>query len=177
MKKYVEWIAVGTLSGLALLIAGIAIGSVFQNLIFEQYVELLRILIWPAIILLALLFFRKVFTYMFFSMESFNFFGAKGQLKNVQVIIREKADELVQQEKRETEFVARLDALAKEKQGSEEAKRFARQLLNDYSELSKENQAKLRENETLRAQVSALLNQVAALQGQYRGGGSVMSRG
>ncbi len=67
---------------------------------YYELVGLIEVLIWPAIILSALIFFRKVFTYMFFSMEEFNFFGNKGRLKNIQEIIEERAQQRVDEEKK-----------------------------------------------------------------------------
>lgn len=70
---------------------------VFKNdpLMFFRFLE---IVIWPLTIILGAFFFRKVLTYLFFSMEEFNFFGAKGDLKNVKEVINEKAKEIFQRE-------------------------------------------------------------------------------
>lgn len=75
-----------------LLILLISLGIVIYkyNLTFDRLIEILKIIIWPIIVLSALLFFRKVFTYLFFSMEEFNFFGTKGKLKDIREVIEEK---------------------------------------------------------------------------------------
>ncbi|MCR4279695.1 MAG: hypothetical protein NUV78_03095 [Candidatus Zambryskibacteria bacterium] len=75
---------------------------IYQNkLTFIEFIDLVKVLIWPAIVLLALLFFRKVFTYLFFSIEEFNFFGTRGRLKSIQEVISEKAEEQYKQQKEE----------------------------------------------------------------------------
>lgn len=66
---------------------------------FNQFVELLTIIVWPGVALIAAFFFRKVFTYVFFSMDQFNFFGAHGRLKRAEEMIEEEAARLVQREK------------------------------------------------------------------------------
>lgn len=71
------------------------------NLTFERFIEIIRIIIWPAIVLLALLFFKKVFTYLFFSMEEFNFFGAKGRLKDISEVIEGRVKMRLDEDKNE----------------------------------------------------------------------------
>jgi len=88
-----------SLSLLPYLVFGILVSSILIVLIksglsFEQLIELLNVVIWPTIVLMSLLFFRKVFTYLFFSIEEFNFFGAKGKLKNVRAVVSEKAQDM-----------------------------------------------------------------------------------
>ncbi|TSC68977.1 MAG: hypothetical protein G01um101456_389 [Parcubacteria group bacterium Gr01-1014_56] len=55
--------------------------------------EFLRIIIWPSTIFVIAFYFRKVVTYLFFSMEEFNFFGAKGKLRSVHELIDSKANQ------------------------------------------------------------------------------------
>jgi len=73
------------------------------NIDFEKYLELLKILVWPATTILLLFFFKRVVTYLFFSMEKFNFFGLSGNLKNVNELILEETEKRYQEEKREKE--------------------------------------------------------------------------
>lgn len=68
---------------------------------FDKYLELLKILVWPVTLLLALFFFRKVVTYLFFSMNEFNFFGSKGVLKSVTDVIDERVETRFENEKEE----------------------------------------------------------------------------
>ena len=43
-----------------------------HDLTFEEWVSFIKILVWPTIVFVGLLFFRRVFTYLFFSIEEFN---------------------------------------------------------------------------------------------------------
>ncbi len=58
---------------------------------FEDFLDLLRIVIWPSVLLLGAFHFKRVFTYAFLSFEEFNFFGLKGKLKDVREVIDERA--------------------------------------------------------------------------------------
>lgn len=107
-------------------------------------------MIWPSIVLISLLFFKKVFTYFFFSLEEFNFFGTKGKLKNVEVMIREKADDLWKKEKDESALEKEredgkreLEALKKsnirETDRSERIITFAEKAMTTAEKYQKEN--------------------------------------
>lgn len=93
----------------------------WKNLDFNSYIEFVKILIWPYTVLVILFFFKKVFTYLFFSMEEFNFFGAKGGLKNVNDVIREEVSRKFTEEKNEIERSSLLDGLNKEIEEKEKA--------------------------------------------------------
>lgn len=84
-----------------MLIGAILIVIYIYGLNFDQLISLIRVLIWPSIVLSALIFFRKVFTFFFFSLEEFNFFGTRGTLKNVKDVIQEKANELYKKQQAE----------------------------------------------------------------------------
>jgi len=71
------------------------------NISWKEFTELLRILIWPVTVLIILFSSKKVFTYLFLSMEELNLFTAKGKFKNVQDVIRERAEELQEKERAE----------------------------------------------------------------------------
>lgn len=75
--------------------------KIIWNLNFNDYMEFLRILIWPCTVLIILFFFKKIATYLFFSMDGFNFFGAKGNLKNVNDVIIEEVNRKFLEEKNE----------------------------------------------------------------------------
>ena len=70
---------------------------------FENYLKLVNIIIWPMTFLITGFFFRKVFTYLFLSMDQFNFFGIKGELKNAEDIINEKVNERILEIEKDTE--------------------------------------------------------------------------
>jgi CHASE3 domain sensor protein len=95
----------------------------------------------------SVLFFRKIFTYLFFSMNEFNFFGAKGTLKPVEKMIAEEAKRLREQEKRTAENAQRdkeikkLEVeLANMGQSNTNAIEFAERIINLYEKQSKEVQ-------------------------------------
>lgn len=80
---------------------------------FEQFLRLLDIIAWPGVVLVAAFFFRKVFTYLFFSMDQFSFFGAHGRLKRVEEMIEEEAARLVQRQKDTEDAKAMKEKLAR----------------------------------------------------------------
>jgi predicted membrane protein len=144
---------------------------------FDQFLKLLSVIVWPSLILCALLFFKKTFAYLFFSLEEFNFFGLKGRLKNVQDMINEKAQKLYEEEKRQKEMVEKLDIYEKRvksktmtaeeyKNLAEEVIRFNSKLVDDYDNLTDERIKEREKVKELRVQISALLNQISELQRQ-----------
>lgn len=119
---------------------------------FNQFLQLLSIVAWPGVVLVAAFFFRKVFTYMFFSMDQFNFFGARGRLKRVEEMLEEEAARLVQREKDAADAKAMKEKLAKlESQLAETHKQIPfgkmKTIAQDAIELAGEL---LEENETLK---------------------------
>jgi len=79
---------------------------------FSEFLQLFNIIAWPGVALLAAFFFRRVFTYMFFSMDQFNFFGAHGRLRRAEEMIEEEAARLVQREKDAADARAMKEKLA-----------------------------------------------------------------
>ncbi len=68
---------------------------------FDNYIRLIQSIVWPLTILIGLFFFRKVVTYMFFSMDKFNFFGVTGELTNVNLLIDREVQKLILQKEAE----------------------------------------------------------------------------
>jgi len=104
MKKFVEKI----IDNMPYAILIILIMAVMRFIIkydfrYDQLISLIEILIWPLIIFSAFIFFRKVFTYLFFSMEEFNFFGNRGGLKNIQKVIEERVQQKFDSERKKEE--------------------------------------------------------------------------
>lgn len=83
---------------LSVLLVALILPTWLFKLDFLRFVE---IVIWPFAVLTLLFFFKKIFTYLFFSMESFNFFGAKGSLENVNDIIDREVKNRLEFEKAE----------------------------------------------------------------------------
>ena len=149
---------------------------------FEQFKELLSIIIWPAVVLVILIYFRRVITYLFFSMEEFNFFGVKGELKNVHEMIREKAQELRAQEKNQEDNGKKLqeviDSSTNQAKQIDGLKKFAQELIQEIQKLNQENTSLKQDaynfptKTQLQEQISALLAQIQQLQiqlGQRKG--------
>ena len=141
-----------------------------EGITYDNFLKLVDIIIWPAIVLSALIFFREVFTYMFFSMEEFNFFGARGKLRNVQEVIRGKARELYDSDKREEEILNIKDEFEKklEEKGidAQEWKKLAREMLDEYKKLNEDYKKLGGEKVEIQKQINALLNQIGELQKQ-----------
>src|SRR5581483_11572930 len=66
---------------------------------------------WVIVVGFGLWYFRRIVTYLFFSMDEFNFFGTHGKLKNVRDLIKEKAYDLSQSEKNKKEITETLERL------------------------------------------------------------------
>lgn len=143
-----------------------------NNLTYDQYIGLVRVLIWPALVLIALLFFRKTFSYLFFSLEEFGFFGTKGNLKDVREVIRAKADELHAAEKREAEITGKISGLEGEANKLKSARQtdseawpnILKTTLDLAQKLDAEVKTLVSEKRESQKQIVALLEQIAMLQ-------------
>ena len=136
-----------------------------NNFSYEHFLGVIQIFIWPVVVLLVLLFFKKVFTYLFFSMEEFNFFGVKGRLKNITEVIEEKVEERIKEIEDNKKRNLEIERVSKElnktklsKEGSEkrvkEAIQLAEEVFKDYKVLIKEHGETTRElNELKEKQV------------------------
>jgi len=117
------------------------------SLSFFDYLEFLKILVWPVSTLIILFFFKKVITYLVLSVDSFNLFGAKGELKNVYDLIEEKVDEKFQQEKKQKEFDLEKNKLLKQL-GDKDG--VAREVIKLWQNSIEENKNLLEENKKLK---------------------------
>lgn len=133
--------------------------SIFlKDVNFNEFIELLKILIWPFTVLLILFFFKKVFTYLLFSMDEFNFFGAKGSLKNVNEIILEEVEKKFLKEKEEEEQKKTMEKLNTEinkKKGKASVYlAIARKVMAEWKKSTKQNKETInnltKENKRLR---------------------------
>jgi hypothetical protein len=102
------------LAPLALFLAVTYLPKLLWNLSFKEYLEFLGVLVWPYTLLVILFFFKRVVTYLFFSMEGFDFFGAKGGLKNVEEVILEEVNKRFLEEKKEADRRDSVEKLNKE---------------------------------------------------------------
>jgi len=133
-----------------LVVAEIIIGSllviIYKGLTIEQFLKLVDILVWPVVIFSALFFFRKIFTYLFFTFEEFNFFGIKGQLRNPIKVIDQIVEERIEQElgkkereKKEKEYKKIIDdnklELEKKEGEVEKINNFTRKVLDNFEKL------------------------------------------
>ena len=123
---------------LALFIWSTYIPKIIWNPSFKDYLEFLKILIWPYTVLVILFFFRKVVTFLFFSMDGFNFFGAKGTLKNVNEVIVAEVNKKFMEEKQEAERKKTKDELNAEIRNKENEIRKAKGSADENLDLAKE---------------------------------------
>ncbi len=106
------WLAPISVLLLALILPGYFLGT--------DFIAFVKTIIWPVTILVILFFFKEVFTYLFFSMKEFNFFGMKGTLRSVIEIINERVENRFVDEKNEKERRELTNTLAgeiKEREG------------------------------------------------------------
>lgn len=166
MEKFIDLLP-HTISGI--LISSISLIAWRDGLTLDQSIKIIDVLIWPTVTFIAIVFFRKVFTYLFFSMDSFNFFGMRGHLRNVQEVIVEKANEMRDREKEEARFKESLDDLRNTRTNQlEKAVALAESLSEDNLKLRTDNREFVK-------QISALLSQIALLQRQLTGSYPVIS--
>jgi hypothetical protein len=163
-----------------ILVVSILVVIYQQGLTFDHLIILINSLIWPTIVLVALLFFKKVFTYFFFSLEEFNFFGTRGTLKNVEEMIREKADELWRNEKGQKKLkTERLDhqkELAELKDSKIQQTERANRAIKLTEEVLVANEKIQKEYLQLNKLYSSLLNQAGPQQANSKVGSASIVR-
>jgi len=180
MKKFFEKI----ISILPYFILAIILGPILTfiylgDLGYKEYIQILQILIWPSIVLTAILFFKKVFTYLFFSMEEFGFFGNKGKLKNVQEVINEKVEERIKRKKEEENLELKMKEFEKELQDvnqskddeakkAEEYKDLAVEMAKQYKEVSNVNKELNKELDELRRYKQARIDRFNRIRRRIR---------
>lgn len=65
----------------------------------ESFLKLIAVLDWPVTIIVLAFFFHRIFTYVFFSLDAYNFFGLSGTLRPVADIIDEQVERRLREEK------------------------------------------------------------------------------
>lgn len=168
MKKYIEKI----LSAFPYVIliwscSLLLIVIIKEGITLDQFIKLAAVFVWPAVVIVALFFFRKVFSYLFFSLEEFNFFGTRGTLKNVQDLIREKADALW---KKERDSRRQKKDLARLRDSKLEMKDRADQAIDLLEKTFTENEDLKRQNSALEDRIRALSVQLEITKGQSASG-------
>lgn len=103
-----------------------------------DYLKLIDTLVWPFTVLTALFFFKKVVTYLFFSMDEFNFFGLKGHLKNVDEVILEEVNRRFDKIKEEEKQRIYVENLNSEIENKEKAINAAQGTADENLNLAKE---------------------------------------
>jgi len=121
---------------------------------FSDYLEFLKILVWPMSALIILFFFKKVITYLFFSIDGFNFFGAKGELKNAYDLITEKVNEKFENERRDAGRESEVKRLQKEIDANsgraDKNLETAKEIIKEWKGSIKDNRKLLEENKQLK---------------------------
>jgi hypothetical protein len=95
---------------------------------YQRIKEIINIIVWPIIIFISILYFNKIFTYLFFSMNKFNFFGIEGELKDIEKVIDEQANKKIE-EKEIEEKIKSLAITTKEKENLESLYKFLNEKL------------------------------------------------
>ncbi|TSC60353.1 MAG: hypothetical protein LiPW15_231 [Parcubacteria group bacterium LiPW_15] len=162
MKIFFEKIVSALPYLVLLVIIGVLFIVVYQNgLTYDQFIKLAQVIAWPTVAVSALLFFKKVITYLFLSMEEFNFFGAKGELKNVQEVIEEKVQLRLREQKNEEEQKEKIAKINSQLEKAVESKsgvearadanlRLAKDVVKQLTDLSEKHNAALKELDDLR---------------------------
>lgn len=163
LKGWLMWLAPVSIFLIAI------IGPVYLfKLDFLKFVE---VVIWPFTTLTALFFFKEVVTYLFFSMDEFNFFGAKGHLKNVNEVILEEVNkrysEKESEERRKSEMEklnnkikSKEDEISKAQGTADEHLELAGEIMKEWKKSTEQNKKTIlgleTENKQLKEIVSSL---------------------
>lgn len=159
---------------------GIILVFIYTGILtYERFIEITKIIIWPTIVLASLLFFRKVFTYLFFSMEEFNFFGVKGRLKDIREVIEEKVSdkmsEIEEQKEREAvigQFASKLESTEKSEQNTkaqaEESQKLAREIFKMYKGLLEDHNSATKELDDFRREKKDRETRMDAMRERHR---------
>jgi len=122
---------------------------------FQDYLELLKVLAWPLTVICVLFLFRRIFTYLFFSMDSFNFFGASGQLRKVNEVIQEEVDKRSMEDAERKERSRKMDELAGRVESAETDRadavasiKLAKQAIEEWRKSDAENHRKITARDT-----------------------------
>lgn len=153
-----------TLSILPYLILLILVGYILiffykNNLTYTEYIKTLEILIWPTVILITLLFFRKVFTYLFFSMEEFNFFGNKGRLKNIEEVIENKVEHRIKEKEQQEKWISQINTTEQELKKANELKDDTKKKADEYKEIAMDIFSKYKELSTTNMELTKELSE------------------
>jgi len=127
---------------------GLLLVMAYKGLSIEQFLELIDILlelidilVWPIVVFLAFLFFRKISTYLFLSLSGFNFFGIKGEFKSPREVIEEKVKEEIERIREQEKINEKISDHEKNAYNLQEDKKGLiknyKELLVDYKELNK----------------------------------------
>lgn len=121
-------------------------------------------------VLFGLFLFKRIIAYLFLSMESFNFFGAKGRIRPVEEVIEERVNKKIKEEKEakvlDEERQAHNTALASLKDSTSDLEGRYNRAIALAEKFSIQVADYATQNSQLKKQVEALLNQIALLQNQ-----------
>jgi hypothetical protein len=137
-----------------------------------DFLKFIDILAWPITILTASFFFKKVFTYLLFSIDEFNFFGLKGHLRNVNdVILDEVNKKFIEKEKEEIrkldtkklnlEIGKKEDELNKMKDNAQDNLNFAKEVIKDWKETTKNKDKIIKDLEIENKRINEILSSIS----------------
>lgn len=163
IRDWFSWLA-----PVAVFLLALIIPTKFFHLDFLRFIDILA---WPITVLTGLFFFKKVFTYLFFSMNEFNFFGLKGHLRNINEVILEevnkKFSEKEEQEERRLAAERLSLEISKKEEEINEAKgtaaenlKLAKSVLDSWKKAIKEKDKFIKEIEEKNKRISELLSSI-----------------
>lgn len=123
---------------LLLLIVVLCFPKVVWEVTFQNYLDFIKIIVWPFTVLTLFFFFKKILAYLFFSISGFNFFGIKGEIKNVEQTISEEVERrIIEQEnqKQNKELIDNLNERIRTSTGNEvEIRKISHDILKNWQE-------------------------------------------
>lgn len=110
------------------------VSKIWNVITSDRTIKLISVLAWPSVVMISVLFFKKIIANIFFSVDEFNFFGIKGELKSVYTVIEEQS---------ELRYRKKLDDEQREREERERQKKIRKikdskdTLVNRYGDLEK----------------------------------------
>lgn len=127
----------------------------------EYLLRILESVKWPLTILIVAFFFRRVVAYLFLSLEEYNFFGARGVIKDPETVIRERVEERVRRAAAEQERQRERKAVQQEIENLRQSKQSSEKTIAELSVLAE----KLAEDkQRFSSEISSLLEKIQFLE-------------
>lgn len=180
MKKFIDKILSLSPYVVLLVLIGVLLDFVHrQDLNFDQINKLIGTIIWPTVVFFAFLFFRRVITYLFFSMEEFGFFGTRGELKDVREVINERVEQKFVEDKAKEEQDKKLSIMQEQlrvaaqsqadtKTEVEENFKLAKSIFEDYKKLLTDHEKVTKELDEFKLEKAERASRMEAIRQRIR---------